>query len=215
MRFHVSCDLEYDVSFPSTLILNMHAQRNATQTILEERFAVEPRTKVDEFIADGNFNRFVRLETGRKKHLAISYSATVDCSHEVIAAKQDRLHAGRGDRSQGDSVFVSQPLLPIGSIGPPGVGSVWQDCKSVREGRAHRRLDSCKCGVCARGRRTRRHRPTTRSRSEPACAAILRTLGIALCRALNISARYFSGYAYELEPPIFMLASKLISAVAG
>jgi transglutaminase-like putative cysteine protease len=28
-------------------------------------------------------------------------------------------------------------------------------------------------------------------------------LGIALCRALNIPARYFSGYAYELEPPDF------------
>ena len=28
-------------------------------------------------------------------------------------------------------------------------------------------------------------------------------LGIALCRALNIPARYFSGYAYELQPPDF------------
>jgi transglutaminase-like putative cysteine protease len=26
-------------------------------------------------------------------------------------------------------------------------------------------------------------------------------LGIALCRALNIPARYFTGYAYQLEPP--------------
>src|SRR4029078_4640297 len=26
-------------------------------------------------------------------------------------------------------------------------------------------------------------------------------LGIALCRALNIPARYFSGYAYHLAPP--------------
>jgi transglutaminase-like putative cysteine protease len=28
-------------------------------------------------------------------------------------------------------------------------------------------------------------------------------LGIALCRALNIPARYFAGYAYQLEPPDF------------
>ena len=28
-------------------------------------------------------------------------------------------------------------------------------------------------------------------------------LGIALCRALNIPARYFTGYAYELDPPDF------------
>lgn len=28
-------------------------------------------------------------------------------------------------------------------------------------------------------------------------------LGIAFCRALNIPARYFSGYAYQLQPPDF------------
>ena len=43
MLFHVSCHLEYAVRFPSTLILNVHAQRNASQTILEEQFVVEPR----------------------------------------------------------------------------------------------------------------------------------------------------------------------------
>ena len=30
-----------------------------------------------------------------------------------------------------------------------------------------------------------------------------RHLAIALCRALNIPARYFSGYAYQLDPPDF------------
>ena len=43
----------------------MHAQRNAAQSVTEEHFSVEPRTKIEEFIADGNENRFVRLETGR------------------------------------------------------------------------------------------------------------------------------------------------------
>ena len=53
MRFKVSCQLEYDISFPSTLILNVHAQQNASQSILASGSLVEPRTKVEEFIADG------------------------------------------------------------------------------------------------------------------------------------------------------------------
>ena len=40
--------------------------------------------------------------------------------------------------------------------------------------------------------------------SQPAEAAIQKgTLAVALCRALNIPARYFSGYAYQLEPSDF------------
>ncbi len=38
------------------------------------------------------------------------------------------------------------------------------------------------------------------------CAGVCRDfahLGIALCRALNIPARYFTGYAYRLDPPDF------------
>ena len=48
MLFHVSCSLEYTANFPSTLILNVHAQRNASQTIREEQFVVEPPVRISE-----------------------------------------------------------------------------------------------------------------------------------------------------------------------
>ena len=38
MLFHVSCELEYAAQFPSTLFLNVYAQRTQWQTILDERF---------------------------------------------------------------------------------------------------------------------------------------------------------------------------------
>src|SRR4051812_3009629 len=86
MLFYVSCDLEYTARFPSTLILNVHAQRNASQTIVEERFVVEPRVKTSEFTPDGGDNRLVRLKTGRHKKLSISYSAAVKCDIQVYSA---------------------------------------------------------------------------------------------------------------------------------
>jgi hypothetical protein len=67
MQFHVSSHLEYTVKFPSSLILNIHAQRNSGQTILEERFTVEPNVNTEEFLLDNGTNRFMRLETGDEK----------------------------------------------------------------------------------------------------------------------------------------------------
>ena len=64
MLFRVSAELEYVARFPSTLILNIQAQRNASQVILDEQLTVEPRIKVAEF-TDAADNRFLRLETGR------------------------------------------------------------------------------------------------------------------------------------------------------
>src|SRR5258707_1148689 len=73
MRFRVSCELEYTAHFPSTLILNVHAQRSASQAVLDERLVIEPRLKVSEFTADSSDNRFIRLNTGRHKKIAVSY----------------------------------------------------------------------------------------------------------------------------------------------
>ncbi|WP_071595291.1 transglutaminase domain-containing protein [Segetibacter koreensis] len=40
-------------------------------------------------------------------------------------------------------------------------------------------------------------------------------LGIALCRALTIPARYFTGFAYKLNPLIFTHALKLFLVMNG
>ena len=86
MRFHVSSELEYRARFPSTLILNIHAQRSASQVIVNEHLAAEPRLKLEEFTQEATGNRFLRLETGRHKKLALKYSATVDCEYQTYRA---------------------------------------------------------------------------------------------------------------------------------
>ena len=86
MLFNVACDLEYAAKFPSTLILNIQAQRNASQTVLREQLAVTPRVPVSEFALENNGSRFLRIETGPHTTVAISYSASVDCGVHVYAA---------------------------------------------------------------------------------------------------------------------------------
>lgn len=202
MRFHVSGHLEYAVRFPSTLILNIHAQRSSGQTILEERFTVEPRVKIEEFLLDYGESRFVRLETGNKKNLTIDYTATVECEAEIVPTSAlDHTPIANVDRRAIPYLFPSRYCQSdrlsrlawdlFGKIAHPYekvmaiVDWIHANVEYVRgstdsETSAYDTVTQ-RTGVC----RDFAH------------------LGIALCRALNIPARYFSGYAYQLDPPDF------------
>jgi hypothetical protein len=72
MRFHVGAHLEYKAKFPSTMLLNIQAQRSPSQVIVEEQLVIEPQAKIEEFTQDITGNRFVRLETGKHKALTIN-----------------------------------------------------------------------------------------------------------------------------------------------
>ena len=202
MRFQVSGRLEYEVQQPSTLILNIHAQRNAGQTILEEQLAVEPYVKIEEFNTEGDENRFVRLETAKKKQLSVSYSATIECHHELISASKIEFEpVAELDRRVISYLFPSRYCQSdrlsrlawdyFGKIDHPYkkvlaiVDWIYDNVEYLRgstdsETSAYDTVTQ-RTGVC----RDFAH------------------LGIALCRALSIPARYFTGYAYQLEPPDF------------
>ena len=202
MRFKVTSQLEYEISQPSTLILNIHAQRSASQSILEEKFTIEPRTKVEEFTTDDHANRFVRLDTGRKKTLSISYEATVDCEYQVIPiSKIDATPVAEMDRKAVQFLFPSRYCQSdrLGRLAWDLFGKIENPYAKVVaitdwiHDNVEYELGSTTSVTSAFDTVTQR-------------AGVCRDfahLGIALCRALNIPARYFSGYAFELEPPDF------------
>ncbi len=202
MLFRVSCEIEYVVRFPSTLILNVHAQRHAAQTVLDEQFTVEPRVKVSELTMDGTDNRFIRLHTGKHKTLSIAYAASVECEHQTYAAAEvEPTPVGELDGATIPYLFPSRYCQSdrlsrlawdlFGSIDNPHAKVVaitdWIHANVEYLPGSTDSITSAydtvtqRTGVC----RDFAH------------------LGIALCRALNIPARYFSGYAYQLEPPDF------------
>jgi transglutaminase-like putative cysteine protease len=202
MLFHVSCDLEYAAQFPTTIILNVHAQRNASQTILDEQFLVKPPVKVSEFTPDGSDNRFIRLKTGRHKKLEISYSAAVECDFQTYSAR----------------AIATTPVAELsGSTIPYLFPSRY--CQSDRLSRLawdlfgaienpHEKVLAIADWI---HENVEYLRGSTNSMTSAYDTVTQRTgvcrdfshLGIALCRALNIPARYFSGYAYQLEPSDF------------
>ena len=81
MIFEVSAELDYTVRFRSAMILSIYAQHNASQTVVDEDFGVEPKVATSKY-TDRNGNRFLRLETGGHKTLKLRYAATVECDFE-------------------------------------------------------------------------------------------------------------------------------------
>jgi transglutaminase-like putative cysteine protease len=202
MLFHVSSALEYAIGFPSTLILNVHAQRSGSQKILEEHFAVEPRMEVSEFTPDGSDNRFVRLETGRHKKVSITYAASVECDYQTYAARSvEATPVAALDGSTIPYLFPSRYCQSdrlsrlawdlFGAIENPHQ-KVVQISDWVHENVEYLRgsTDSLTSAYDTVTQRT------------GVCRDFAH-LCIALCRALNIQARYFAGNAYQLEPPDF------------
>jgi transglutaminase-like putative cysteine protease len=202
MLFHVSCSLEYAAKFPCTLILNVQAQRNASQTILEEHLSIQPEVSISEFTPDSSESRFVRIQTAQHKTLTIEYRASVDVDIQTYTAS-------------------SVEATPVAELNGSTIPFLFPSryCQSDRLSRLawdlfgkiqnpHQQVVAITDWIHDN---VEYLRGTTDSLTSAFDTVTQRTgvcrdfshLGIALCRALNIPARYFSGYAYELNPPDF------------
>jgi transglutaminase-like putative cysteine protease len=202
MIFNVFSQVSYSVGGPSTLILNIHALRSAAQQVKSESFILEPQVASEEFVLDQGQNRFVRVETGGVKDLKVTYRATVETQVKLIPIEALRtVGVNRIDRNVIPFIYPSRycqsdklgrlALSKFGRLKTPfqKVTAITQwihDNVQYLSGSTDWQTSAFdtiteRAGVC----RDFAH------------------LAIALCRALNIPARYFTGYSYLLNPPDF------------
>ncbi|CAN5611317.1 transglutaminase family protein [soil metagenome] len=202
MLFHVSSHLEYEVKFPSSLILNIHAQRNSGQTILEESFTVTPNIKAEEFPLDNGMNRFLRMETGDEKKIVIDYAAIVECTFDILPTSElDATTISELDPTAIPFLFPSRycqsDLLDrlawdlFGKIAKP-----YEKVNAIVDW-IHKNVEY------VRGTTTAITSAYDTVTQRTGVCRDFAHLGIALCRALDIPARYVSAYAYQLDPPDF------------
>lgn len=202
MKFKVFSQLEYQVYMPSTFIFNIEVAKNANQTILEEALTIEPQFKYEAFNSQ-NGTRFLRLEIDNPVNFKINYNAIVDTHYIII--DEHRLQ-GEAIISKLDAEVIPY-LFPsrycqsdkLQRLATKEFGDITDDYAKVvaitdwifnnveylsgSTNSSTSALDTIseRAGVC----RDFAH------------------LGIALCRALSIPARYFTGYAFKLNPPDF------------
>jgi transglutaminase-like putative cysteine protease len=202
MKFEVKAQLQYLIHQPSTLIINVHALRTPHQSVLQESFTIDPYMKVEELLSSHGENRFIRVDIPYETEINISYSATVDNSFKLTDHKKQLqlpvsqlqpelfpyLYPSR--YCQSDKLYrlaknkfgnIENPYLQVSALTDWIYNNVEYLSGSTNWQTSAYDTVTEQAGVC----RDFAH------------------LGIALCRALTIPARYFTGYAYQLRPPDF------------
>lgn len=203
MKFNVFSELEYQVIMPSTFIFNIQLARTSLQTVLEEFIRIDPFYPFEEFNSQDGRTRFIRLQVKDTVTFKISYTATVD-SYYTIINEGNIQHNGSVDKLDADVIpyifpsryCQSDKLQKLANKEFGKITNNYQKVLAINEWIYHNveyLSGSTDSGTSAIDTLTER-------------AGVCRDfahLGIALCRALSIPARYFTAYSYMLFPQDF------------
>jgi transglutaminase-like putative cysteine protease len=201
MRFRVGCELDYPVAGPASFVHNVQPARLPRQTVLREELRLTPELPVQHYVMPESANRYVRFSPP-PGDLVVRYEAEVELDPlladpfsipEVPAAElpfEVLPHLNPSRYCQADR--LARAALELVRGVPPGHPRVTALCNWIHDNVTYLRGTSDvhtsaadtlveRAGVC----RDFAH------------------LGVALCRALGVPARFVSAYALGLQPPDF------------
>ncbi len=195
--------MEYSVYFPSTLIFNVHALKMPNQTVLEESLIIDPELKVEEFTSGLSANRFARIQINEPVDFKISYKAIVDVRHKLLDLSKPPETASVVPFDGNIIPFLfpsrycqSDKLQRLAYHEFGHIENVYAKVLAITEW-INKNVEYLSGSSTSQ---TSAHDTVTER------AGVCRDfahLGIALCRALTIPARYFTAYAFKLNPPDF------------
>jgi transglutaminase-like putative cysteine protease len=203
MKFNVNSSLSYVVNGPTTFIFNIQALNTNSQRVLEERLEINPQMNLEEYTSHDGNSRFLRLKVQQPTNFTLTYTAVVEMNYVILdeSASATTVPVLELDSYIASFIYPSRYcqsdlLMKFAYKQFGNYGSVYQTVLAITEwiyanieytiGSTNSQTSAIdtiieRAGVC----RDFAH------------------LGIALCRALSIPARYFTGYAYQLNPPDF------------
>ena len=203
MKFKISSELSYHIKSDTTYFFNIQAAHTKSQTVLEEQVVTTPaKVKIESFDLGVRKARFLRVHVAKRGAFKINYTATVELNLKSVRLKKDagqQIHAIPSDAisylfpsryCQVDRVykFAEMEFSHIKTT----YGKVVAICNWINK-TVHYVSGSTNANTSSIETITQR---------EGVCR-VFAHLGIVLCRALSIPARYFATYAYQLNPPDF------------
>jgi transglutaminase-like putative cysteine protease len=203
MKFQVFSELSYEVRMPTTFIFNIQVSRSSSQTILEESLVTDPVLPLEAFTSSNNEVRFVRLQVNDHLNFKITYKATVDLKYKIFDEQQllNNVPVVKLDADVIPYLFPSRycqsdKIQKLASKEFGNIENTYAQVVAINDwifNNVEYLNGSTNSSTSAYDTLTER-------------AGVCRDfahLGITLCRALSIPARYFTGYAYKLNPPDF------------
>lgn len=203
MKFKVNSSLSYVVNAPTTFIFNIHALKTVNQTVWEEQLQINPTMKIEEYTSHNGSSRFVRLKVAEATNFTIDYSAIVEMRHLIIdeGNSTDKVAIVELDSYIASFLYPSRycqsdKLMKFAFKEFGGHTSVYDKVLAITE------WIYANIEYTSGSTNSQTSAMDTITERVGVCRDFAH-LGIALCRALSIPARYFTGYAYQLNPPDF------------
>ena len=203
MKFNVLSELTYQVLSPAIFFFNVRAAKTAGQQVLEEMLSIEPLISFREFSLINNESRFIRFEVTEPMNFTLSYKATVAVQFRMIDETQLAQPVAIANITEEviPYLFASRYCQSdkLTKLAVHEFGSIQGDFSKVTAisdwiyNNIEYLSGSTNSGTSAYD---------TLLQREGVCKDFAH-VGIALCRALDIPARYFAGYALNLVPPDF------------
>jgi len=202
MAFQIRAELHYSVSRRSTVLLGIHALATANQTLTAEEFVVTPGVTWEELPMGVGNNRYIRLDTGEVSTLDVLYSVTAETRHTMVSHQEIRdVPVSEMHTSAIPYLFPSRYCQSdrLGRLAAKTFGDIehpYDQAVAIADW-IFQNIDYLSGASDAE---------TSAFDTVTQRAGVCRDfahLGIALCRALSIPARYFAGYACDMEPPDF------------
>lgn len=202
MKFRVVSKFDYLVRAPATLLVNARVHGSLAQKIVRERWTTAPNAPQELIVSEPDRNRFDRLRVVEDGELKLNYRAEVEVHQQFFNPELLR----KVSPAHLDPMHIPY-LLPSRYCQSDLLGRfAWQKFTK------HRDTYDQVLEIMEWIHSNVEYVPGTSTSATSAydtviqCAGVCRDfahLGIAICRALTIPARYFTGYAYRLDPPDF------------
>lgn len=202
MKFEVKAKLKYQINTDANIILNIHAMNNQSQKVLTENFNTYPEINFESLDSFPEKTRLISLNINNLIDFSIHYQAVVENAYQIKSYEQV------------DNLNISKLSSEVLSYLNPS-----RYCQSDKLYRlannlfGYKKDDFEKVMSLTHWIHLNVEYLSGSTDSETSAydtvteqAGVCRDfahLGIALCRALTIPARYFTGYAYQLNPQDF------------
>ncbi|XID75354.1 transglutaminase family protein [Alkanindiges sp. WGS2144] len=196
--FDIDCSFGYQVKQPSEFIFHLQVAHHPWQQIHQESLNISPHLTIDEYEDEKRLNRLFRLSAPIGKfELRYQAQVNVDIPYRDPAFKEmeiaelppEVLHYLLPSRYCESDLIGGMAQRTFGKI-PRGFDRIEAICDWIHSNIAYE-VGSSQASTTARDVLANR-------------AGVCRDfahLGVALCRALNIPARFVFGYAEFEEPP--------------
>lgn len=203
MIFNISAELSYEVFSPTTFIFNIQAARSANQVIMEESLQITPQLLYEEFNLNHVDARFIKLSVNQGVFFTLYYSAVVEVQYRNIPDATLLPAIATIDLDTEILPFLlpsrhcqSDKLRKLVAKEFGNIQNEYNKVLAINEW-INTNIDYI-TGTTDSGTSAY----DTLIQREGVCKDFAH-LGIALCRAADIPARYFTGYAFQLNPPDF------------